>query len=255
MNTELAADLIWNAWHEKTATYPDELSQWLNFDRALSVQSALLQRRIADGQQLRGWKIGLTSKRVREKLGTDDQPFGHIMRVLESDSRISLTQIGTDTSIEPELVVTIGETLAGPDVTTAQARAACSHLAAGMEINQNRIPSMQDFPLLVADNLTQWAIVSGTEHALDANYRSEAMRVRMLCDGEVMTDVLGDEDIIDDHFLSVAVLANVLAAHGHKLEAGQRVITGSFCRHPVSAGQLWEAQFDGAGTVRINIDE
>lgn len=252
MNTEQASDLIWNAWNNDGG-YPDELSEWLDYNRALDVQVQLLNRRLAQGQQLAGWKIGLTSDRVRQKMGTSDQPFGHVMKVLQSGSDANLNDIGEGSSIEPELVVTLGKSLKGPDVTIEQARAATASIAAGMEINQNRIPRHEDFPLLVADNLTQWAIVEGDAIAVPPDFESANLRVVMSCDDKVMIDVMGNPDVIDDHFYSVATLANVLATRGLGLEAGQKIITGSFCRYPVAPGQLWQANFHGIGEVHFRI--
>jgi len=251
MNLEDATDLVWQAWNNEGA-YPDALSEWLDYDRALDVQAALLARRLARGEKVAGWKIGLTSDRVREKMGTSNQPFGHVMRLLPSGAEAGFAEIGPGTSIEPELVVTMGRDLKGPNVDATAARDAVATIAAGMEINQNRIPRHEDFPLLVADNLTQWAIVEGTPVAVPEDFDSASLRVVMSRNDETLTDVIGDNEIIDDHFASVAALANVLATRGLYLEAGQKVITGSFCRHPGEPGQHWHADFSGIGSVEFS---
>jgi len=253
MDHNTAVDLIWNAWHN-AGDYPQDLSDWLDYDRALDVQTALLKRRVDAGETLLGWKIGLTSERVRTLMGTSDQPYGHIMRVLETNDRASVSDIGNRSSIEAELVVTMGATLKGPDVTIAMAREATATIAAGFEINQNRIPKHEDFALLVADNLTQWAIVTGPAIPVPNDYASENMQVEMICNGETLTDVIGGPDIIDDHFYSVATLANVLSTRGLALEAGQKLITGSFARHPIGPNQAWTARFAGIGEVNFTID-
>jgi len=251
MNLEDATDLVWHAWHDQ-GPYPDALSDWLDYDRALDVQAALLARRLDRGEKVAGWKIGLTSDRVREKMGTSSQPFGHVMQVLPSGAKADFAEIGAGTSIEPELVVTMARDLKGPNVDPQTARNAVATIAAGMEVNQNRIPRHEDFPLLVADNLTQWAIVEGAPIAVPKDFDSATLRVVMSCNGKTLTDVVGDSEIIDDHFASVAALANVLATRNLHLEAGQKVITGSFCRHPGEPGQHWRAEFAGIGDVEFS---
>ena len=57
--------------------------------------------------------------------------------------------------------------------------------------------------------------------------------------------------MIDDHFVSVATLANVLGACGRGLEAGQRLITGSFSKHDVARGEEWRAEFAGLGACSV----
>ena len=49
-------------------------------------------------------------------------------------------------------------------------------------------------------------------------------------------------------------LANTLAEYGESLAAGMRVITGSFSKVDLRAGERWEAEFAGIGTVRVAFD-
>jgi len=253
MNQSKAVDLIWRAWHEQT-NYPQALRSWLDFNSALAVQLELLDRRLARGDELAGWKIGLTSERVRQHLGTTDQPFGHIVQHLQSGNHVVLSEIGQNTSVEPEMVVTLGRDLAGPNTSAQDARAAVSHIAAGLEVNQNRIGDISDFPMLVADNLTQWAIVEGTPLALDDQFQSEALQVSFARNNQPVTNIQGTVEVIDDHFTSVATLANALARFDRQLYAGQKVITGSFCRQSVKAGENWKASFSSIGDVEITFD-
>jgi len=253
MNHSEAVDLIWRAWQEKSG-YPQALRSWLNFENALAIQLALLDRRLDHGDELVGWKIGLTSERVRTHLGTEDQPFGHITRHLKSGSRVVLDDIGANTSIEPEMVVTLGNDLHGPDVTSTSARAAVSHIAAGLEINQNRIGEISDFPMLVADNLTQWAIVEGQPRSLDDSFNSESVTVGFRRNNQLVNEIAGKPEVIDDHFTSLATLANTLGRFNRGLLAGQKIITGSFCRQPVAAGDTWKASFSSIGDVQISFD-
>jgi len=253
MNQSEAVELIWHAWQEQSG-YPQALRSWLNFESALAVQLALLDRRLAHGDELIGWKIGLTSERVRTHLGTKDQPFGHITRHLQSQSRVVLDDIGANTSIEPEMVVTLAKDLHGPGVTSTAARAAVSHVAAGLEINQNRIGEISDFPMLVADNLTQWAIVEGQPRALDDRFDSESVTVGFSRNNQIINEIAGTPEVIDDHFTSLATLANALGRFDRGLLAGQKIITGSFCRQPVAAGDTWKASFSSIGDVQIRFD-
>jgi 2-keto-4-pentenoate hydratase/2-oxopent-4-enoate/cis-2-oxohex-4-enoate hydratase len=57
--------------------------------------------------------------------------------------------------------------------------------------------------------------------------------------------------VIDDHYRSLTVLANTLGQYGVALEAGQRVITGSYSKHDVAPGESWRAEFAGIGAVEL----
>ena len=251
MNVGKVADRIWEGYR-RGEYFPPDLVGRLSFDEALRVQLDLLERRLAGGERLAGWKIGLTSATVRAHFGTERQPFGHILEsgVIPSPGKVALDRLVVGCGVEPELCVTMASELRGPGATAADARAAVASIAPGMEINQKRSGGVTDFELSVADNLTQWAIVQGPESPVTDEFDSDALRVTMSCNGEVRADVVG-RDVIDDHFVSVATLANVLAEYGRRLEAGQRLITGSFSKHDVSRGEEWCAEFAGLGACSV----
>ena len=251
MDVSEAADRIWRGYL-RGEFFPPELVGKLSFDEALRVQLDILERRLAGGERLAGWKIGLTSATVRAHFGTDRQPFGHILKsgVVASPGEVAFDDLVTGCGVEPELCVTMGSELRGPGVTADKARAAVASIAPGMEINQKRSGGVTDFGLSVADNLTQWAIIEGPASPVSDGFDSEELRVTMSCNGEVRADVVG-RDVIDDHFVSVATLANVLGEHGRHLEAGQRLITGSFSKHDASRGEEWRAEFAGLGACSV----
>ena len=252
MNVSEAADSIWEGYR-RGEFFPSELAGRLSFDDALRVQLDILERRLAAGERLAGWKIGLTSATVRAHFGTERQPFGHILEsgVIRSPGEIALDDLVVGCGVEPELCVTMGSDLHGPGVTPAEAREAVASIAPGMEINQKRSGGVTDFELSVADNLTQWSIVHGPASPVTGDFDSDALRVTMSCNGEVRADVVG-RDVIDDHFVSIATLANVLGEHGRRLEAGQRLITGSFSKHDVAHGEEWRAEFAGLGACSVH---
>ena len=251
MNVSEAAQRIWEGYR-RGEYFPPELLGRLSFDDALRVQLDILERRLAEGERLAGWKIGLTSATVRAHFGTERQPFGHILEsgVIESPGAVALDDLVVGCGVEPELCVTMGSDLRGPGVTADEARTAVASIAPGMEINQKRSGGVTDFELSVADNLTQWAIVQGPASPAGDGFDSDSLRVTMSRDGKVQADVVG-RDVIDDHFVSIATLANVLGTYGRQLEAGQRLITGSFSKHDVSHGDEWRAEFAGLGACSV----
>lgn len=251
MNVSEAADRIWEGYR-RGAYFPSELVGRLTFDEALRVQLDILERKLAGGERLAGWKIGLTSAAVRAHFGTDRQPFGHLLEsgVIASPGEVALDALGVGCGVEPELCVTMGSALRGPGVTPGEARAAVASIAPGMEINQKRSGAVTDFTLSVADNLTQWAIVQGPASPVTDDFDSDALRVTMSRNGETRAAVVG-RDVIDDHFVSIATLANVLGEYGRRIEPGQRLITGSFSKHDVSRGDEWRAEFAGLGACSV----
>ncbi|MCZ6472849.1 MAG: hypothetical protein O7A08_14840 [SAR324 cluster bacterium] len=252
MSIDEAVQLIWEEGRQGRYM-PESLRGKLNFDEGLRVQLGVLERQKESGERLAGWKIGLTSERVRKRYGTDQQPFGHIMahRVFDSGGEVPWGEI-MNCGIEPELCWTIGETLRGPGITRDQARAAVAGVCAGFEINEGRSAGSDDFPLAIADNMSQWGIVCGEGLTpVPGDFDFDALAVEMRLGDEVKASAVG-RDVIDDHFRSLSVLANKLGEYGRPLEAGQRVITGSFAKFDVTQGQTWRAEFAGIGEVRMS---
>ena len=178
MNVSEAAECIWEGYR-RGEFFPTDLVGQLSFDEALRVQLDILERRLARGERLAGWKIGLTSATVRAHYGTDRQPFGHIVEsgVIPSPGEVALDDLAVGCGVEPELCVTMGSDLRGPGVTAGDARAAVASMAPGMEINQKREGGVTDFELSVADNLTQWAILQGPASPVADEFDSDSLRV------------------------------------------------------------------------------
>ena len=103
MNTAEAADLIWSETRQGRY-FPEALHGQLSLQDALAVQLAVLERKKAEGQTQAGWKVGLTSDRVRKRLGSEERPFGHIMahRVFEAGTAVPSGEI-INCALEPEL--------------------------------------------------------------------------------------------------------------------------------------------------------
>ena len=203
----------------------------MTIDDALDEQLIRLAR---DGRPLLGWKVGFTSERARKAVGSDARPFGHLLNVLDSGSEVDASSI-KGCSIEPELCFTIDE------------GGSAAAVSAGFELNERRIET-GDVEALIADNLINWGIVVGDSVAAvdDIN----AVDVTLSCNGEVRFAGVS-RDHLDDHYASIERLSETLAAHGRKLEPGQRVITGAFTRFKVAAGEVWSAAYSGIGSVEV----
>ncbi len=231
-----------------------KLKGQMTIEDAEAMQLEILDRWCTRGESLGGWKVGLTSGASRDAFGKGVRPFGHILRnrIIESGDELKHSVI-KHCGVENELCFIIERDLVGPNVTPRMARAAALRVAPAFEVNETRVAGDVDGPCRVADNLSHWGIVVGEFQRFDPDFDFESVSVALMRDGMEVErgDARGN---IDDHFLSIAALARELAKFGRKLQAGQRVITGSLTRQSVKGASHWEADFGAFGTVSINFE-
>jgi 2-keto-4-pentenoate hydratase len=218
----------------------------------LPLQLALARLWRNGGEELGGWKIGWTSGAARDRGGPGFRPFGFVLasRILPSGSPLSAAQIPAG-ALEPEISVTIGSRLAGPDVTTEQARAAVESVAPAFEVLSHRLPDGLSLAARIGNGLNNWGLVVGEPHAPDIALDSLPVEVRH--DGTLLGSAVSNGDRVDDPFLSLARVTRELHAHGLALEPGQRLITGSITPSVKIEDGRYEATFGPLGSVAVDI--
>lgn len=253
MDLDHATERLWQA-RQGDDFCPEWLPGSLTLDEALGVQLRLLERELAGGRALGGWKVGLTSPRARGALGADVRPFGYILadRVLGSGESVEAAAMHKP-SIEVELCFTVGRDISGADPERTAVIAAMSHVSGGFELNERRPTSARpDLPAMATDCMTNWGIVGGSGVPVAAVTDINATHCRMERDGALVYEGVS-RDELDDHFDSLRALITGLAAHGRGLLAGQRVITGAYARFDAAAGQRWSATYSNVGTVEVTL--
>ena len=244
-----AANVLWD-YYQSDKTLPEEAFADLDFSDGLAIQAEIRRRRVESGLTQIGWKVGLTSDRARKQVGIDDRPFGHLMRSFDSGVSMPANSVAGAT-IEPEMCFTIGATIAGPDVDPETIPDRIARVAAGYELNERRAVVGGNLAMLIADNLTNWAIVEGSGVPVsDVQDIDETEIVLYRNDEECFRCVHKDE--VDNPFISISRLAATLHRFGLSLEAGQKVITGAYTRHKVEAGEHWVAEYSNIGRVEAS---
>ena len=229
----------------------------MDMDDAYKVQAAYVALRHAEGRRTVGWKIGLTSKAMQQALGISTPDSGVLLDDMQfaNTATIPATRF-IQPRIEAELAFQMKAPLQGPDVTVAQVIAATDTIIPALEILDTRIlrvdPATGKARTIVdtiADNAANAGIVTGG-HAM----RPDAFDPRwagaiVMRNGEVEETGLG-AGVLNQPALGIAWLANRLARYGHRIEAGQIVLSGSFIR-PIEArhGDTILADFGPMGTV------
>ena len=216
---------------------------------ALEMQLGVLERFAAEGEPLGGWKVGLTSGKARDRMGAGFRPFGYVLRsrILESGSAVQRANV-LNCRIEPELCLIVGSPLSGDNVDAAEAKAAVRAVAPAFEVNEVRVGPDKGPAALLADGLANWGIVVGPETPVRDGLIHTT--VEFSRDGQVIETKTPGETM-DDPYLSLSRLCQLLHKYGRGLEPGQPVITGSFCNHTITQPGTYRADFSDIGEVVV----
>lgn len=248
-----AIDDLWAAARRGDAP-PEAWRGRLSIDEGYCVQLGVLERHIAAGERQAGWKVGLTSRAIQEQFGFPEPLYAYLLEsaALASGSALDAAAL-IDPRCESELCLTVGTVLQGPGVTREQARAAITAVAPALELVEIRVPEPIDWPLALADNLSQRAFVTGAAVSdLPPDFALADTTCEVRVNGEVVARATG-EAVLGDPAESLAWLANKLAAWDRRVEPGQRIMAGSFAAaQPLRAGDRIEARFEPFGSAVVS---
>jgi 2-oxo-hept-3-ene-1,7-dioate hydratase len=229
----------------------------MTMDDAYAIQAEWVRQKRAGGDDIIGFKIGLTSKAMQAALSIDIPDSGVLLRsmLFENGADIPPNRF-IQPRVEAEIAFLTKAPLSGRNLTRADILAATDSIAPALEILDTRITRedprsgrLRTVFDTISDNAANAGIVLGKPlhdfQAIDLRWIG-AIVTR---DGEVEETGLG-AGVLNDPLLSVSWLADRLAAYGDRVEAGQIVLSGSFIR-PVEApaGSRICADFGPLGDV------
>jgi 2-keto-4-pentenoate hydratase len=217
---------------------------------AYAIQGRFVERLLADGGRVVGYKLGLTSKPMQEMLGVDQPDYGPVLSTMVFDDGAMLRlEDYIAPRIEAEIALVLERPLTGPGVTAVQAAQAIAGGVAALELVDSRIADWRITLVdTIADLASSAAIVLGSRVVpLDFDVRRVGMVIRR---NGVIEDTGAGAAALGSPVGAVAWLANTLAPFGVTLEPGHVIMTGSLHRaFPLAAGDRVRADFDRLGSV------
>ena len=234
-----------------TEQYPD-----MNIADAYAVQlEGIRERTEAHGEQIVGWKVGLTSKAMQQMLGVDQPDFGHLLDNMRVDE-------GTDIDcaeliwprVEPEIAFQHKADLKGPGVTADDVMAATEYLIPALEVIDSRV---KDWKIklcdTIADNASCGRFVLGRTRTAPGSFDVKLIGMNYFVDGNLVATATSGA-VLGNPAEAVAWLANTLAPYGHYLHAGQVIMPGSLVAAvDAKPGGLIRADYDRIGSVELKL--
>lgn len=232
-----------------SARHPD-----LTIDDAYRISLHLLERRLGDGEQVIGKKIGVTSAAVQNMLGVHQPDFGFLtdrMLVSRGQPMAASTEM-IQPKAEGEIAFRLSHGLSGPGVTQADVLAATESVHACFEVVDSRV---RDWKIgiidTVADNASCGQLVLGD--AVDPrDLDLAACEMVVHKNGAELSRGLGSA-VQGSPLAAVAWLANTLGAYGITLGAGDIILSGSLVPlEPVVPGDEMWLEISGIGRAEVS---
>lgn len=232
----------------------------MGMDDAYAVQNAILRQKLAEGRQVIGWKIGLTSKAMQYALNIDIPDSGILFDdMLFANGATVPKGRFIQPRIETEIAFVMKSPVGGQGVTRADIIAATGYVAPAIEILDTRIhrtdPKTGKARTVfdtISDNAANAGVVLGAErHEADA-FDLRWVGALTFRNDEIEETGLG-AGVLNDPVESVVWLARRMAQYGQSIEPGQVILSGSFIR-PVEcpSDTRIHADFGPFGSVDIN---
>lgn len=220
---------------------------------AYAIQRRIVDHRLAAGETIVGWKIGLTSKAMQEQLGVAEPDYAPILSdwCLRDGAAIE-----TDGLIQPraeaEIAFHLARPLRGPGVTVSDVLEATSWVSPAIEVIDSRIEAWKiRLPDTIADMASSARVILGSAKVAASDLALPEVAVSFQRNGEEVANGLGSA-VLGDPAAAVAWAANTLSALGVTLEAHHVIMPGAMhASVAVSAGDTFRATFEGLGTVAV----
>jgi 2-keto-4-pentenoate hydratase len=224
-----------------------------NIAAAYAVQELNIVRKVSAGGRPVGRKIGMTSAAVQKQLGYYEPNYGTLFadREAANGDRIPADRL-LQPRAEAEIAFVLRRDLSGEGLTVADVMSAVEYAVCAIEIIDSRVA---DWNIRAADSIADNA--SCGMYVLGTRPRGIKDVDLMLCgmvsrlNGQISSVGVGGASL-GNPLLALLWLARTVAATGQPLKEADIVLSGALGPIvPLSAGDLFETEIDGFGSVRI----
>lgn len=200
----------------------------LSLDDAYVVQRMVIDRRVAQGEKVVGYKVGCTSNAIRKQFGLSEPIVGRVMQPHVHFGNTTLNwQDFHCPAVEPEFVLSIGRDLVDEVGPNEPLDDAIEFVSPGIEVHNFdwwfEPPTSQE---LICSNGIHACLVIGETRITPDNIDWNMEGVGLYRNSELAASGIGAE-IMGGPMNSLRWLVNHLVRHGLSLRSGQYVIPGS----------------------------
>jgi 2-keto-4-pentenoate hydratase len=247
------ARLFYRVFYDRqTGAMPSRRLESLSIDDAYAVQHRVVELRVANGERPIGYKVGCTSRAIRQQFGLHEPIYGRLLEphIYPDGATLDLGRF-TSCALEPEFVLTIGRDIMDEESDDFALINAIEHISPGLEIHNYKFwfgtPTLQE---LIASNGIHAGLVIGSAKVQPASIDLRETVASIFVDDTVIASGKGSEILDGGPLASLRFLVKHLASRSNYLRAGDVVIPGSPVQLvPIAARQTARAVLSGVGSV------
>jgi 2-keto-4-pentenoate hydratase len=220
-------------------------------ERGTRAMLELRRERLAAGDRPLGWKVGFWAPAARSQLGLDRPLVGFLVDggLIPDGAEVAIGDWATP-MLEPEIAAHVAMDIAG-DASWDEVRAAIGGLSAAIEL-ADVDPPPEEVETIVAGNIYHRHVMLGpvdTERST-----ADGITGRLVRDGEQIAATDDPSAAAGELVEVVRLTAELLAACGERLQAGEVVITGSIVPPvPVAPGESLAAELGELGALNVRL--
>ena len=251
------AEAIWQADQAGGQTpRVSVLDPQTDLDGAYRVQRILVDRKLARGDAIAGYKNGLTGKLARWWFGIEDPVFGVIPASgLRRSGDVIAEPPGRHMLLETEIALVAGVRIDGPVKDIAALEPLIRGVAPVIEAPAGGFPEDQARKLtvtdIVANNVSAHILIVGDERPVE-DLNLKKLTATLSRAGRQLSKGTG-ADAMGDPWLSALWLVNVAVKQGRVIEPGHYLSTGVIGERVESEPGHYVAAFGELGTIAFEV--
>jgi 2-oxo-hept-3-ene-1,7-dioate hydratase len=231
----------------------------MDLDDAYAVQRGWVERKLASGRRVIGYKIGLTSRAMQMAMKIDTPDYGVLLDDMVFPNGGSLAAADfTDPRIEVEFAFVMKKALAGDNVSLEQVLDATDYVVPALELiaaRSYRVDPETGYTRTVvdtiADNAANAGIILGDVKVKPKDIDLRWAGAMLFLNDEIEETGLGAA-VMNHPGHGIRWVCRRFAPHGIGLEPGQVILSGSFTRPViVRAGDHILADYGSLGNIDL----
>ncbi len=252
------AAAIWEANAAGTETpRVSVLDPTIDLAGAYRVQQIIVNRKLAAGDSVAGYKAGLTGKLARWWFDIDDPVLGVIpVSGLKRSGDTIAAPPGHHMLLETEIAFVAGARIDRPLASVAELKPLIRGVAPAIEAPAGGFPESQARKLtvtdIVANNVSAHILIVGAERSAEGLHLA-TLQVTLARGGRQVSKGTG-ADVMGDPWKSALWLVNVAVGQGRVIEPGYLLSTGVIGKRVKSAPGTYVANFGSLGQIEFTIE-